>query len=136
MSGWFIAAIITLILWGFWGFFVKLATQYIDRYNVLVFSFIGSLLSIVIVLFLPGFKPQVNFKGITFATITGLSGGLGLLSFYFALSKGKTSVVVTMTALYPLLTILLCSLILKESLTLRQGIGIILALCAMILLAS
>ena len=61
-------------------------------------------------------------------------GSLGALFFLHAVSKQKASIVVTATALYPLITIILACLILKEPITLKQGIGIIFALIAMILL--
>ena len=40
-----------------------------------------------------------------------------------------------MTALYPLVIILLANLILKELITFKQGVGIVFALIAMILLS-
>ena len=136
MNEWFIFAIIALILWGLWAFFPKLATQYICPKSVLVFSAIGTIIIAIIILYLIGFKPEIHTKGIIFAIIAGLAGALGALFFFFALSKGKASVVVTMTALYPLITIMLCFLILKEPITLKQGIGMIFALIAIILLST
>lgn len=136
MNDWFMFAMIALIFWGLWAFFPKLATQYIDPKSVLVFSAVGTIIIATTILFLMGFKPEIHIKGITFAIISGLSGALGLLFFFLALSKGKASVIVTMTALYPLITIMLCFLILKEPITLKQGIGILFALTAMILLAT
>ena len=53
-----------------------------------------------------------------------------------ALSKGKASLVVPVTALYPIGVILLAVLILKETLTLRQVCGILLSLAAIYLLAG
>jgi len=51
-------------------------------------------------------------------------------------SKGKASVVIPFTALYPLITIILSFTILKETITAQQGMGIVLALISMILLAG
>jgi transporter family protein len=51
-------------------------------------------------------------------------------------SKGKASVVITMTALYPLVTILLSFFFLRETITIKQGIGILFALLAMLFLAG
>ncbi len=42
----------------------------------------------------------------------------------------------TLTALYPLITVLLSFLILHETVTLRQGIGMLLALAAIVLMAA
>ncbi len=136
MKGWWIFAIIALILWGLWGFFSKLATNYMRPKSVLVYEVLGTLIIGIISLSLLRFRPLVHPKGITFAILTGMSGGLGVLFFLSAVSRGKASVVVTTTALYPLITIILASFLLKEPITLKQGIGIILALIAMILLST
>ena len=52
------------------------------------------------------------------------------------MSRGKASVVITMTALYPLVTILLSFIFLRETIAIKQGIGIMLALLAMLLLVE
>jgi len=135
MGDWFIFALIALFLWGLWGFFPKLTTNYMSPKSVLVYEIIGSITIGIIVLFIVGFKPEVNANGITFAILAGLSGSLGALFFLFAISRQKASIVVATTALYPLVTIILAFLILNEPITLKQGIGIIFALIAMVLLA-
>jgi transporter family protein len=59
----------------------------------------------------------------------------GTLLFYQALARGKASVVLPMTAMYPALTVVLALLILGEVVSLKQGLGILFALIAVILLA-
>jgi transporter family protein len=59
----------------------------------------------------------------------------GALAFLYAISMHKASVVVTMTALYPLVVIILSFFILHESINIKQCIGIFLALGAMVLFA-
>jgi len=136
MNSWVIFAILALLVWGFWGFFPKLATNYISPRSVLVYEVIGAIIVGMAVLFLVNFKPEVNAKGITFAILTGIAGTLGALFFIFAVSRGETSVVVTTTALYPLVTITLAFLILKEPITIKQGVGMIFAFAAMMLLST
>ena len=136
MNSWVIFAILALLVWGFWGFFPKLATNYISPKSVLVYEVIGAIIVGMAVLFLVNFKPEVNAKGITFAILTGIAGTLGALFFIFAVSRGETSVVVTTTALYPLITIILAFLILKEPITIKQGVGMIFAFAAMMLLST
>jgi len=136
MNDWFIFAILALLTWGLWGFFPKLATNYINPKSSLIYMALGTVIVGIIVLFLVGFKPEIHTKGITFAILAGIAGGLGALFFLFAVSRGKLSVVVTTSALYPLVTIILASIILKEPITLKQGIGILFALVAMILFSS
>ena len=135
MNTWFLFSIVTLILWGLWGFFPKLTTSYISPKSALVWEVAGGLLVGILVLATIGFRPEMHPKGILFGTLTGFFGLLGALTFLFAVSKGKTSVVVTMTALYPLFVILLSYFVLHETITLKKGIGIAFALIAMVLFA-
>lgn len=136
MSDWFKFALLALLSWGFWGFFPKLATNSLDPRSALVYEVIGVAIIGLLALILVGFKPEFHTKGVTFAILAGIAGSLGALFFLFAVSKGKASVIVPMTALYPLVTILLAFLILKEPITIKQGIGIILALSAVVLLSQ
>ncbi len=136
MGYWFIFGLFALILWGVWGFLPKLATRYIEPRSVLVFQTIGSILVTIVILATIDFRPELHTKGVTLAIVTGIIGTLGTASFLYSIAKGKASIVVTMTALYPIITIILSLLILKESITIKQGIAIILALTAMALFAS
>ena len=133
MKDWFIFAMIALILFGLWGFFPKLGGSYIKPKSFIIYEALGYLIVTIILLFNVGFKPEFHTKGVTFAILTGIAGVVGTLFFVYSLVNGKVSVVVTMTALYPIITILLASLILKEPITLKQGIGMIFALLAMAL---
>ncbi len=137
MESWLIFAVLSLLLYGLWGFFPKLATdQGIEPKSILVYEAIGTIAVAFIVLSVVGFKPEFSGKGFSFALLAGIAGAIGSLFFLLALSRGKASVVVTMTALYPLIVIILSFFILKEPLTLKQGIGIVFALIAMVLLSS
>ncbi len=136
MNDWFIYGLFALFLWGIWAFLPKLATKYLDPKSLVIFQAVGGTIVVLGVLCWVKFSPVIHTKGIIIAILAGLAGGLGGIFFFYALAKGKASVVVTMTALYPLIAIILSFIILKEPVTLKQGIGIILALAAMVLLAS
>jgi transporter family protein len=53
-----------------------------------------------------------------------------------ASSKGKLITVVTLTALYPLVTMMLAYWLLNEAINYKQCLGIILAISAIVLLSS
>jgi transporter family protein len=59
-----------------------------------------------------------------------------IIPFYLALGTGKAAIIVPLTALYPVVTLMLSLLILQEKVTLLQAVGIILALVAIILMSS
>ncbi len=136
MNHWFTMAAAALLLYGFWGFFPKLAVNHISPRSALVYEVGGALLVGLIVLGMVQFKPDVHPKGILFAALTGITGMLGTLFFFSAVDKGKVSVVVSMTALYPLISIALAVLVLHEPISAKQAAGMALALVAIFLLAS
>ena len=127
---WLPAAILALLSFGIWGLFTKLAIVYVDSKSALVYQTLGVLIIGIITLSLLDFKPATDLKGISFGILTGIAYGIGCLFYFIAADKGKIVTVVTMTALYPLITILLSYVILKEGINLKQCVGIILALAA------
>jgi len=133
MAHWFTPAIIGFFLFGLWGFFPKLSTNYIDPKSALIYEVAGGMVIGLVTLCLVEFRPEFHIRGTAYAILTGMAGTLGVLFFFFALSRGRASIVVTLTALYPLVTILLAYFLLREPISLRQGVGMILALIAMVL---
>jgi transporter family protein len=69
-----------------------------------------------------------------------LSAGLNTLGAWALLAAmkngGKASIVVPLTALYPIVVLLLGPLILKETITRLQGVGVLCALVSVFLLSS
>ena len=134
-SDWLIFSFIVIILWGMWGFFSKIASNYTASSNIYLFGTIGALLVWLFAIFFLGFKFEIKPIGVLFSILAGALGGSGIIFFYYAMKGGKASVVVAITALYPLVTLLLSYLILREQLTLKQIIGIFLAIIAVILMS-
>lgn len=137
MNSFLIFAIISLLLYGLWGFFPKVASNSgIEARSLLVFETIGTIAVALVILAVIGFRPTFNGKGFSFAVLAGAAGALGSLFFLLALARGKVSVVVTLTALYPVVVILLSTVFLKEAITLKQGLGMLLAVGAVFLLST
>jgi len=134
MTEWLPATLFALFSFGVWGLFTKLAIIYIDSKSALVFQTIGVFIVGVVTLYLLNFKLATNFKGLSFGVLTGLAYGIGCLFYFIAADKGKIITVVTLTALYPLITILLSYFILKETISIKQLIGILFAFMSIFLL--
>ena len=132
---WFTYALLALILWGLWGFFPRLAVNYISPKSILIFESFGSLLVGLFVLIFTR-KIELHPLSTVLSILAGITGALGALFFIIALKKGNTYVVVAMTALYPLITIFLCYVALHEPIKFRQMLGIIFAVIAMVLFAG
>lgn len=132
---WLPAAIMSLLCFGLWGYTSKLSVNSIDPKSALLFQAAGFAMVGIITLLLLKFRPETVTKGVAFAITSGLLSGIGCLFFFVATSKGKVSTVVTLTALYPIITIGLAYFLLKESISARQGVGILFALAAIYLLS-
>lgn len=134
MQGWLAPSLISLFSFGLWGFFTKLSTEFIDFKSALVYQSVGVLIVSIIGFYLVDFKPATESKGVLYAVLTGLSYAIGCLFYFVAASKGRLMTVVTLTALYPVITILLSYLLFQETFTVKKTIGILLALVAIILM--
>jgi bacterial/archaeal transporter family protein len=136
MQNWFIFALLALVFYGLWGFFPKMATLHLDAKSIIFYETFGILLiAILMYFFIPG-KINTNMKGVVFSVLTGIAGMVGTLFFLLALKNGKASIVILFTALYPLVSVLLVQIILKESITLKQGIGMVFAFVAIVLFSA
>jgi bacterial/archaeal transporter family protein len=135
MESWLPAALLALLCYGFWGFFPKLAVGFLNPQSALVFEVGGAVLVGLLGLYLVGFRPDSHPVGILFAVLTGVAGMLGTLFYFLAASRGNIAVVVSVTALYPLITISLAFLLLGEPITGRQLAGMACAILAILLFA-
>jgi transporter family protein len=82
-------------------------------------------------------KSERRSAGVFWAFLTGILGGVGNIAFFEALVKGgSASVVAPVTALFPMVTVLLALTFLKERLGRTQWIGLGLAFIAIYLLSA
>ena len=125
-----------MLCFGLWGFFPKLAVLYLDPRSALVYQTLGGLLVGLLVLASLKFTPAFHPRGLLFAVLTGITGVTGTLCFLAAAERGRISLVVSLTALYPLITIVLAVLYLKEPLTIKHLFGMACAALAILLLSS
>lgn len=136
MHGWFLAASVSFICWGIWGFIPKITTQYINPMSAMIFEAIGVIIMGLVILALVGFRPEIHPKGVCLSITTGVLGITCALGFLFAVKSGKVSAVAMFTALSPIVTVLLAHFLLKESITLREWLGMVCAFAAIVLFAT
>ena len=135
MNSWQLFTVLTLVMWGIWGFASKLAANAVPPKPALLFQCVGVLAFSLVVLGLERFHVSWNGPGFGWAFVAGFFAFVGFLTYFAALEKGPVSVVVVVSALYPLVTILLSLVFLHERLNLRQGVGIVLAIVAAVILS-
>jgi transporter family protein len=133
---WPLYALGALIIWGIWGVMVKAALDDLTWPTVAVVSQVGYFATVAAV-WLAAPPRNVNLRPSMFwsAVALGLATELGVLAFYLAVDRGKASVVVPLTAMYPAVSLVGAVLFLHERISRRQVLGIALALIAAILLS-
>lgn len=136
MQAWLVPTIGALLCWGLWGFIPKLTTRYLDSKSAIVFEVVGAIVLGIVMLSSLHFRPDTHPKGVALAITTGMLGFLGAFCFLNALTKGPVTLVATISAFYPVISIALAMVVFQETVTLRQGIGIVLALVALGLIAA
>ena len=133
---WFWYVAVVLIAWGVVGLLQKLSTNHISAESSLVWLVIGYLL--LGPLFYPG-KIVYTYSGwnLLWALLSGALNALGAWALFAALKNGgKASIVAPLTALYPLVVIVLAPFILHETITRLQLGGIACTLIAVVCLSA
>jgi bacterial/archaeal transporter family protein len=127
---------ITIIGWGIGSLCYKLANDNI--HPVMVSTLVTALYLLLTPLSFVIFKPdlQLNIAGITFSLVGGLLMCIGSLAYFFALKRGGAGEITTVTALYPALTLVLSMIFLQEGMSIRKGIGVLLALLSVFILSQ
>jgi bacterial/archaeal transporter family protein len=137
IPAWLFYSLLTIVFWGVWGVASKVASAGVDANTNQIFFTVGILPLILLTLRSPRLAAGTQRKlGITWAFITGILGGTGNIAFFHALViGGKVSIVVPVTALFPVVTVILAITVLHERLGKLQILGFVLALVAIYLLS-
>ncbi len=136
MKEWLLPTFGTIIFWGLWGFIPKITTKYISPKSAIVFETLGGIILGIVILISLKFKPDIHPKGVLLAVLTGLLGFAGALCFLYAALKGPISLIAVLSALSPIITVVLAMFFLNETITIKQGLGIVLGLGAVVLIAT
>lgn len=134
---WLFYSLLTILLWGGWGAISKAVADDINAY-MNQFLFTLGLLPLMLLFFRsPRLAGGRNRKrGIFFAFLTGILGGLGNIAFYKSLSMGgRVTVVVPMGGLSPLVTVVVAFVVLRERMSAYQKVGLAIALAAIYFLS-
>lgn len=133
---WLLYAAITVISWGIVGLLQKLSTNYISAESSLIWLVVGFLL--MEPLLYPGPAAfHYSAWNLMWALLSGVFNALGAWALFAAMKNGgKASIVAPLTALYPLIVIILVPFVLHESITMLQLVGVGCALIAVVLLSA
>jgi transporter family protein len=133
---WCWPATLVLLTWGTVGLLQKLSTNYLSAESALIWLVAGY------VLLLPWLYSSRSIftystRSLVFTLVSALLNTLGALALLAAMKNGgKASIVVPLTALYPLVVVVAAPVVLRESISLLQGLGVVCALVSVVLLST
>jgi transporter family protein len=135
MSRWLPLALLCTLLWGIFGLLAKLGSAAAPPAAMQVLFTAGMMPLALAAFFRNRRRVDTDARGIAYGTANGMLSGLGGIAYFAAMSSEKAALVGPVTALYPLVTVLLAAVVLKERLNAIQIAGIATAVIAIALLS-
>lgn len=126
-----------MIMWGLWGFLPKLASNRLSYTDATVWEWIGMSVVALPCLWIARGRPDFGNGAGWFALATGVCGLLGALLYYRAMASSgtHTASVIVVSALYPVISVILTVAILGHKINMGQAAGIALCLAGSMVLA-
>ena len=132
---WLIYALLCIFWWGIFGFLSKIGSDKLPPRQVQIWFTFGTFPLLIPTLLRSRLKVGTDKLGVTYGVLTGFLAGIGNLALFAALEDGKASIVGPVTTLYPLVSVILAVIVLKERTNRWQFIGVILAVAAIFILS-
>jgi len=130
VNHWMLYAAVAIVLWGVNGLFMKLGTNRVSARSMVIWGTVGFLVLLPL-LWKESTLAGLSTSVISVGLIAGMVNGLGNWAVFACLERGaKASVAIPLTALYPLCTVILATIFLKERPSALQWLGIALAVAA------
>jgi bacterial/archaeal transporter family protein len=131
---WFWYSMACVACWGGWALLSKLGSREIPP-NAMQFLFtIGTIPVAIALLIARRFRLEKSPKGISYGVLNGVLSGVGGLALFAAYhTNSNTSLITAATALYPMVTVLLAVVILRERFRPIQALGLIFAAIAIVI---
>lgn len=133
---WLLFALITTISWGVWGAFIEIPEK--AGFPATLGYIVWALTMIpcaIVALIIIKWKLETDLRSVLLGLVVGLFGAGGQLLLFEALRDGPAYIVFPFIGLYPVLTIALSIIFLKEKAGKKQWLGITIALLAALFIA-
>ena len=127
--------VLTVLFWGGWAILSKLVTEEMPANHAVFVFTLGAASVAVVLLIVKRFRVESNPKGVFYGIANGVVSNTGNLAVFAAFANdpgGHTSLIATVTGLYPLITVAMAVFILRERPTGLQGAGLVLVAVAII----
>ena len=132
---WLWYALLCIFWWGLWGFLSKIGSVSANPLQMQILFTLGMLPVALGMLLQMRWKLDRDGAGATYGILSGVATGVGTLGYYAALREQDASVVTPLTGLFPVLTVLLAFVVLRERLNKVQVGGMLLALASIAILS-
>jgi len=131
---WFWYSMTCVLCWGGWAFLSKLGSREIPAQPMQFLFTIGTIPVCILLLFVRRFRLEKSPKGIAYGILNGVLSGVGGLALFAAYhTNGNTSMITVATSLYPVITVVLAIVVLRERLKPIQALGLVFAAIAMVI---
>ena len=130
LSVWMLYSLLALFLFGVACITMKFATRHISDELSTIFYTVGYIVLAIVIIAAGSVEWNVSLKNWGLGILVGLLMNGATLTLFVAYRWGKASIVTPLTALYPLVTVVLAGLILKERFDIIKAVAICLALMA------
>lgn len=133
---WLLFALITTVFWGIWGAFIEIPEKsgFPATLGYVVWA-ITMIPCAVVALYIIKWRLEYDKRSAFYGMLIGLTGAGGQLILFQAMREGPAYIVFPVISLFPVVTIFLSSVVLKETTSRKSWIGIVLALVAILLLS-
>jgi transporter family protein len=133
---WLWYALLCIFWWGLWGFLSKIGSVAASPLQMQILFTLGMLPVALGMLVQMRWKLERNRGGVIYGLLSGVATGLGTLGYYAALREQNASVVTPLTGVFPVLTVMLAFVVLRERLNKVQVGGMLLALASIVILST
>jgi transporter family protein len=134
---WFWYSLLCVFCWGAWALLSKFGSSEIPPETMQFLFTLGALPVCIALLIARRFKMEKSPKGIFYGILNGVLSGIGGLTLFAAYhTNGNTSLITSLTALYPVITVILAVTILRERFGVIQMVGLGFAAIAIVIFSQ
>ena len=131
---WFYYSLLCILCWGGWALCSKAGSREIPTETMQYLFTVGSVPIALALLAGRRFRLEKSVKGISYALLNGVLSAIGTLALFAAYhTNGNTSIITATSALYPMITVVLAVVILRERFGPIQVVGLAFAAVAIVI---
>jgi uncharacterized membrane protein len=128
--------LLTMASWGIWVVVGNAASESMDPTTAAAISYVVAAVLAVGYVIVSGASLAITPRGGALAGVAGVFAGIGFVSMYIGLSRGSTTVVATLSAMYFVVAAFIGMAALGDEFTTTRVAGLLLAVVAVVLVAQ